>query len=76
MSAIVALDLETTGLDTQEDAIIEIGAVRFSNRRVDDEFKSLVNPGKQIPNFITQLTGITNAMVKNAPRLDEQVSYR
>lgn len=73
MSAIVALDLETTGLDTQQDAIIEIGAVRFSNRRVEDEFKSLVNPGKQIPNFITQLTGITNAMVKNAPRIDEVI---
>ena len=73
MPAIVALDLETTGLDPQRDGIIEIGAVRFSKRRVEDEFTSLINPGKQISKFITQLTGITNAMVRNAPRIEEVI---
>lgn len=71
MSSIVALDLETTGLDAKTDAIIEIGAVRFNSRRVEDEFSTLVNPGRPIPNFITKLTGISNAMVRNSPTIDE-----
>lgn len=71
MPSIVALDLETTGLDSKSDAIIEIGAVRFNSRRVEDEFSTLINPGRQIPNFITKLTGITNAMVRNSPSIQE-----
>ncbi|MEK6256424.1 MAG: exonuclease domain-containing protein [Chloroflexota bacterium] len=71
MSIIVALDLETTGLDSKKDAIIEIGAIRFSKNRVEAEYSQLINPGRQIPSFITQLTGITNAMVRNAPRIEE-----
>lgn len=65
--AIVALDIETTGLDHQKDAILEIGAVRFNGRRVEADWSSLVNPGRPIPPFITQLTGITNQMVAQAP---------
>ncbi|MBW8011700.1 MAG: DEAD/DEAH box helicase [Chloroflexi bacterium] len=71
MTSIVALDLETTGLDTANDAIIEIGAVRFNDRRIEDEWTTLVNPGRKISNFITKLTGITNAMVRGAPTIDE-----
>lgn len=67
MPSIVALDIETTGLDPRSDAIIEIGAVRFSGARVESEWSTLVNPGRPIPGFITQLTGITNEMVRNAP---------
>ncbi|MGA9397679.1 MAG: helicase C-terminal domain-containing protein [Anaerolineaceae bacterium] len=67
----VALDLETTGLDPQTDAIIEIGAVRFSGRRKEGEWSTLVNPRRPIPAFITQLTGITNEMVMHAPNLAE-----
>ena len=67
MSSIVALDIETTGLDPRGDAIIEIGAVRFSGARVEDEWTTLINPGRPIPGFITQLTGISNEMVRNAP---------
>lgn len=67
MPSIVALDIETTGLDPQKDAIIEIGAVRFSGARVEDEWTTLINPGRVIPGFITQLTGINNEMVRNAP---------
>ncbi len=67
MPSIVALDIETTGLDPQKDAITEIGAVRFNGRRVEDEWTTLVNPNRPIPPMITNLTGITNEMVRNAP---------
>jgi len=67
--SLVALDIETTGLDPSVDAIIEIGAVRFNGRRVEDEFSALVNPNRHIPEFITGLTGIDDAMVRAAPRL-------
>lgn len=69
MSSIVAIDIETTGLNAKEDAIIEIGAVKFNGRRVEDTWTTLVNPRKPIPSFITQLTGITNNMVRQAPFL-------
>ncbi len=67
MPSLVAIDLETTGLDPQKDAILEIAAVRFSGARVEAEWSSLINPGRPIPPLITQLTGITNDMVRNAP---------
>ncbi len=70
MPAIVALDIETTGLDPRKDRVIEIGAVRFNGSRVEDEFETLVNPGMVIPPFITQLTGINNEMVRKAPPLN------
>jgi ATP-dependent DNA helicase DinG len=71
MPTIVALDLETTGLDPHRDAIIEIGAVRFNERRVEDEWSTLVNPGRHIPEFISNLTGISDGMVHQAPALQE-----
>jgi ATP-dependent DNA helicase DinG len=67
MPSIVALDIETTGLDSRSDSIIEIGAVRFSGARVESEWSTLINPGRAIPGFISQLTGISNEMVRNAP---------
>ena len=67
MPSIVALDIETTGLESQTDAIIEIGAVRFKSRRVEGEWSSLINPGRRIPPFITQLTGISDQMVSESP---------
>ena len=67
MTSIVALDIETTGLESQSDAIIEIGAVRFNGRRIEGEWSTLINPGRRIPPFITQLTGITDQMVLEAP---------
>ncbi len=69
MKSIVALDLETTGLDPAQDAVIEIGAVRFRGPRVEAEWSTLVNPGRPLPPYITQLTGITDAMLAGAPRL-------
>ena len=67
MPSLVVLDIETTGLDSQKEAILEIGAVRFNGRRIEDKWSTLVNPGRPVPPFITQLTGITNQMVAHAP---------
>jgi len=64
----VVVDLETTGAKTPPCRVTEIGAYRVSGGRVVAEFQTLVNPETIIPPFIVELTGITNAMVKNAPR--------
>ncbi len=67
----VALDLETTGLSPERDAIIEIGAVRFKGDQVLDTWCSLVNPGRSLPYRIQHLTGITQAQLNSAPSLSE-----
>jgi len=69
MPSLITFDLETTGLDPKTDAIIEIGAVRFNGNRVEAEFQTLINPNRPISQEITQLTGINNEMVRNAPPL-------
>ena len=66
---LVSLDLETTGLDPLRDAIIEIGAVKFRGDEVLDTFSILINPGRAIPPKITELTGIADRDVSNAPKL-------
>ncbi|MCZ7545035.1 MAG: 3'-5' exonuclease [Anaerolineae bacterium] len=66
---IVALDIETTGLDPQRDAIIEIGAVKFQGDQIIETLDSLVNPNRAVPPYITTLTGITQADVDSAPLL-------
>jgi DNA polymerase-3 subunit epsilon/ATP-dependent DNA helicase DinG len=73
---LVALDIETTGLQSKTDKIIEIGAVLFSNKGIEKEFETLVNPGISIPPFISQLTGITDAMVrgKKIPYIEQAIS--
>ncbi|MFQ5943625.1 MAG: helicase C-terminal domain-containing protein [Anaerolineales bacterium] len=71
MQTLIALDIETTGLDPTTDAIIEIGAVRFRDSRQEDDWSRLVNPGRPLPRFITQLTGITDEMLSGAPRITE-----
>ena len=73
MPQIVALDIETTGFDPNNDKIIEIGAIRFNHNRIEKEWSSLINPGCTIPLPITQLTGITNQMVKNAPIINDVI---
>ena len=65
----VALDLETTGLDAERDAIIEIGAVKFQGTKVLGTFSTLINPGRTIPLPITELTGIQDKDLAHAPRL-------
>ncbi len=73
MSSIIAVDIETTGLIPSEDEIIEIGVVKFKDHRVEDEWSTLVNPRRPIPPFITQLTGINNNMVRNAPFITDVI---
>lgn len=65
------LDVETTGMDSNSCRIIEIGMVRVSNLKITETFQSFVNPGCEIPYFITQLTGIRNDDVYEAPYFDE-----
>jgi DNA polymerase-3 subunit epsilon len=63
---LVVVDVETTGFLPEESTIIEIGAVRLSGGQVTGEFFTLVNPAAPVPDTITELTGITDAMVGRA----------
>jgi ATP-dependent DNA helicase DinG len=65
----VVVDVETTGLDPDRDAIIEVAAVSLQNGTISDEFSSLVQPHQEIPAYITQMTGITDEMVAEAPSM-------
>jgi len=65
----VALDLETTGLQADRDAIIEIGVVKFRGDEVIAEWSSLVNPNRPLPHKIERLTGISPREVERAPAL-------
>ncbi len=67
----VVFDLETTGAKTPPCRITEIGAYRVKGGKIVAEFQTLVNPETFIPTFITQLTGISNQMVRNAPKFRE-----
>ena len=72
----VVVDLETTGsrahaaADGYRDAITEIGAVKVRGGKVIGEFATLVDPQRDIPPQIVELTGITTAMVRNAPTIE------
>ncbi len=65
----VALDLETTGLQSDRDAIVEIGAVKFRGDEILGEWSSLVNPERPLPHKIERLTGITARELERAPSL-------
>ncbi len=65
------VDIETTGNGYKGQKITEISIFIFDGKTVVDEFTSLVNPEQNIPPFITNLTGITNAMVRYAPKFYE-----
>ncbi len=67
----VAIDLETTGLDSKKDEIIEIAAVRFVNGQVKGRFNTFVKPRGSLPKYIEILTHITAHDLKNAPRVGE-----
>ncbi len=71
-TTLVALDLETTGLNSQKDTIIEVGAVRFlPDGTILEEYQQLVNPGRTLAFRIAQLTGITNDLLARAPAWEE-----
>ncbi len=65
----VVFDLETTGINQERDAIIEISAIKVQNHEVIGEFSTLVNPGRHIPAGATAVNGITDDMVKDAPTI-------
>lgn len=68
MEVVAVIDFETTGLSPdQGDRATEIAAVLLKDGKVVDRYQSLMNAGVRIPAFITELTGITDAMVRNAP---------
>lgn len=69
----VVIDIETTGFDPNSDSIIELAALRIRNNEVVDKFQTLVNPNIEIDQFISNLTGITNDILKNAPALNEKI---
>ena len=68
---IIALDLETTGLNPRTDQILELGAARIRNGRVEDTYAAFINIGKKIPEFIVGLTGITDEMAAGGLPLEE-----
>jgi len=70
--SIIVLDFETTGLSpNMGDRAIEIGAVRLEEGEITDRFQALMNPGFRISDFIEDYTGITNAMLADAPPCHE-----
>lgn len=66
-TSFVVFDIETTGLSPTKDAITEIGAVRLVNGEITENFHSFVNPQRSLSKRITELTGITDDMLRDAP---------
>ncbi|MCK9279049.1 MAG: exonuclease domain-containing protein [Melioribacteraceae bacterium] len=69
-SEFCVIDFETTGLSAINNRAIEIGIVKIKNGKIKDKFSSLINPGCRIPYFITNLTGISDDDVEDAPTFD------
>ncbi|WP_443660984.1 PolC-type DNA polymerase III [Clostridium sp.] len=67
----VVFDIETTGLSSENDKIIEIGALKIENGKIVDRFSEFVNPGIDIPYKIIELTGITNDNVSDADSIEK-----
>ncbi len=72
-STIIVLDFETTGLNTRRDRVIEIGAVKLENGHVVDSLNMFVDPERPLPQKITDITHITDQMVKNQPKAAEAI---
>jgi len=67
----VVVDIETTGLSSEHNEIIEIGAIRVVGGKIIDKRNALIKPNRKIPLYITQLTGISNEMVATAPPIKD-----
>ncbi len=68
------IDFETTGLSPISNRVIEIGAVKVKNQKIVDTYQTLINPGQQIPIFISELTGITDYHVQDSPFFPDQIT--
>ena len=64
----VVFDLETTGTSCESDQVVEIAAIKVINGQITEEFSTLVNPGRPIPYYASQVNGITDDMVEDAPK--------
>ncbi len=71
MSEFVVIDLETTGLDPEQDKIIEVAAVKIRRGLIVDQYTSLIDCGFPISDFVSDLTGITNEMLQNQPHIED-----
>lgn len=67
------IDLETTGGNPDTEKIIEIGMVKIENRKISEERSFLINPQKDIPDFVQKLTGIRKADVEHSPKIEEVI---
>lgn len=70
LSDYILFDLETTGLSTENDQVVEISALKITCGEITDEFSTLVNPGIHIPYQASSINGITDEMVKDAPDME------
>ena len=70
----VALDIETTGFDFEKNEIIEIGAVRYISGKIKDKFSTFIKPQKPVPQFIKQLTNITDEQLKTGDTISNALS--
>jgi DNA polymerase-3 subunit epsilon len=66
----ISFDLETTGIVSKVDQIVEIGAVRFAGEQVESMFSTLVDPGCPIPTEASKVNKITNEMVVGKPKIE------
>lgn len=67
----IVLDIETTWLSKHKHAITEIAAIKFDWNKIIDTYQTLINPQRNIPSWITRLTGISNEMVADAPIISQ-----
>ena len=72
-NSFVVFDVETTGLDADTCEIIEIGAAKIENGKITEKFQTLIKPSKPISDLITNLTGIDNSMVEDAPDIRDAI---
>jgi DNA polymerase-3 subunit epsilon len=70
MSGYITLDLETTGLQPDKDAILEIGAIKVVEGRIVGTYATFVDPKREVPARITEITGITGDMVQGEPGIE------
>jgi len=70
----IAFDLETTGIQPKNDAVVEIGAVRFRGREPAETFCTLINPGRPIPPDASAVNGISDEMVADKPGIETVLS--